>query len=157
MPGLRRLSTRALIVICDARKAMFLRNDGTAIRPSLALLNTIAADREAPERDLAGTPPGRRPDGPSGSGQRGPRSAMEQPDYARLDEESFAADVAGECRRQFGSGAFEGLIIAAPARMLGALRHVLDPRLRDAVLDEVSKTLTGFPVDRIAGHLVEEW
>ncbi|SDJ23358.1 host attachment protein [Aliiruegeria lutimaris] len=157
MPSLQRLPKSATIIVCDARKALFLQNSGTAIHPSLKLLKTIEADATGEERDLKGNPPGRRPDSHGAAGPRGPKSAMEQPDFARLDEEAFATKIAGECARLFAADGSEGLVVAAPSRMLGALREAMVPKLRDSVLAEVPKTLTGQPIDKIAEHLVEAW
>ena len=157
MPSLQRLPKSAIIIVCDARKALFLQNGGTAIYPVLQLRKAIEADASGEERDLKGNSPGRRPDSPGGAGPRGPKSAMEQPDFARLDEEAFAAKIAKECLRQFKTDDIEGLVVAAPSRMLGALREALDPKLRSNVLAEIPKTLTGHPVSEIADHLVKSW
>ena len=154
MPSLQRLPTSAMILICDARKALFLRNDGTAIHPSLTVLETLIAETVTEDRDLSGNPPGRMPDS---GGTRGPRSAMEQPDFSRLDEEKFAAAISTHGAGLFDSGGFDGVVVAAPSRMLGALRQALAPRLRGALLAEIPKDLTRQPVDEISGHLVEGW
>ena len=157
MPSLQRLPTSATIVVCDARKALFLRNEGTPIHPSLKLQGSLEAEATGEDRDLKGNPPGRRLDAPGGNGPRGPRSAMEQPDFARLDEEAFASDIAGECARCLEDSGTDTLVLAAPSRMLGALREALPASLRGAVLAEVPKTLTRHPVDELAGHLVKAW
>ncbi len=157
MPSLQRLPTDAMIMVCDARKALFLRNDGTSIHPSLTVLETLTAETGTEDRDLSGNPPGRMPDSPGGAGSRGPRSAMEQPDFSRLDEEKFAVAISGRSVGLYDMGGFDGVVVAAPSRMLGALRQALAPRLRSALLAEIPKDLTRQPVEDISGHLVEGW
>ena len=157
MPRLQRLPTSATIVVCDARKALFLQNEGTPIHPSLRLQRSLEAGSTQGDRDLKGNPPGRRFDAPGANGPRGPRSAMEEPDFARLDEEAFAHDIAGECTRRLEAGGTDSLVLAAPSRMLGALRDALPASHRGAVLAEVPKNLTRHPVDELAEHLVAAW
>ncbi|NDR58725.1 host attachment family protein [Aliiruegeria sabulilitoris] len=157
MPSLQRLPKSATILVCDARKALFLQNHGTAIHPSLKLRKTMETEATGDERDLKGNPPGRRPDSHGGASPRGPKSAMEQPDFARLDEEAFATRIVEECARQFEADGSDALVVAAPSRMLGALRDAMAPKLRDRLLAEIPKTLTGHPIDEIADHLVATW
>lgn len=157
MPGLQRLPKDALVLVCDARKALFLRNAGTEIHPDLELVGSREAERSSEERDLKGTPPGRKPDFRPADGTHGPKSAMEPPDYARLDEERFAADLASECPKIMGEVDAKQLVIAAPSRMLGALRAELPSDLRNRLLAEIPKALTRHPIGNLAGHLVAEW
>lgn len=134
------------VVVADAEKAVVYENVGDVRKPELRRLQQI----DAPETFVATDRPGRMPDvGPN------QRSALEQPDYARLAGEGLAADLAAVLARKLVKGAFERLVIVAPPQVLGAIRDELSDEVRARVLGEIPKTLTNHPVPKI-GPLVAE-
>jgi protein required for attachment to host cells len=135
------------VVVADGEKALLLENTGGAAAPRLSL---IARD-EAEEVVTASDRPGRMAD--DGPGQR---SALEQPDYARLTAERFAADLVRTLARRARAGRFQKLVLCAPPQVLGALRDEMDDPLRACVVAEIDKTLTRHPVAKIATIVAEE-
>lgn len=135
------------VVVADGEKALVLENTGGAGAPKLSLIKRDEADEVVTATDR----PGRRMD--DGPGQR---SALEQPDYARLNAERFAADLIEMLARRARNGRFQKLILCAPPQVLGALRDEMDDALRACVVAEIDKTLTRHPVAKIANIVAEE-
>lgn len=137
------------VVVADGEKALFLENIGDIRHPELRLLAREEADLEMPGADT--DRPGRMAD--PGPGQR---SALEQPDYARLASERFAGDLADQLRTRLRRGRFEKLILVAPPQVLGALREAMDEALRACVVAELHKTLTKHPLPKITELVTAE-
>ena len=62
MSNIVRIPQDVTIVVCDVKKALFLRNAGPATAPDLQVDETIQNDLDEEEAGLSG-PPGRRFDG----------------------------------------------------------------------------------------------
>ncbi|MCL7465817.1 host attachment family protein [Phaeovulum sp. NW3] len=137
----------AWVVVADGEKALVLENTGAPGAPKLAM---IARD-EADPVIIASDRPGRMPD--EGAGQR---SALEQPDYARLNAERFAGDLVDMLRDRLRRGKFDKVVLVAPPQVLGALRDEMDEGLARHVLAEIHKTLTNHPVPKIAEIVAAE-
>lgn len=129
------------IVVADGEKALVLENIGTPAEPKLSL---IARDEAEPVVGASDRPGRMMDDGP------GQRSALEQPDYARLNAENFATDLVAMLDRRLRRGQFSKLVLVAPPQVLGALRDEMDETLRGHVVAEVDKTLTNHPIPKIA-------
>jgi len=149
MTRLDRLPPQALVIACDARKALFLTNAGTAFAPSLETREVLEADDNPPTREQGTDRPGRMPDHTAAGGGTGPRSAMEATDLHALAEDRFAAAVAARLAERHRREPVGALVIAAPSRFLGELRRHLDPALLPVVLAEFPKDLTKHPVPEI--------
>ncbi|MDT8856246.1 host attachment family protein [Paracoccaceae bacterium Fryx2] len=140
------LTSKTWIMVADGERAMILENAGdtrdVVLRQRKAL--TAAAVVGASDR------PGRMAD--NGPNQR---SAMEQPDFARLAADGLAADVVAHLLEQVGKAGFEQLVLIAPPQVLGAVRDRLPPALQAVVVAEIPKTLTKHPLPKIADIVVE--
>ena len=154
MTKLDRLPPEMLILICDSRKALLLRNSGSAIRPKLDVLDHLEDGGEANEMSDR---PGRRYDGGAGSAPFRPKSAMEMPDLARQSAIAFAEKLIDHLERLQKSEPVDEMLIAAPPAFLGILRERMPPGLAQLVTAEVPKHLTEARVDEIADALVERW
>lgn len=141
------LSKGIWIVVADSEKALVLKNDGTAIEPKLSFVRR----EDAPEVIIASDAPGRRSD--VGAGQR---SAMEVPDYTRLNAEGFMADLAADLARAQRKGSFDKLVLVAPPQVLGALRDALSEGLAAHVVAQIDKTLTKHPLAEIGKIVARE-
>ena len=141
------LSKGLWIVVADSEKALVLKNEGTGLDPKLSFVRR----EEAPEVVIASDAPGRRAD--VGAGQR---SAMEVPDYTRLNAEGFMADLAGDLARAQVRGAFDKLVLVAPPQVLGALRAAMPEGLATHVVAEIDKTLTKHPLPEIGKIVARE-
>ncbi|GGC52656.1 host attachment protein [Chelatococcus reniformis] len=138
-----RIPHDAWIVVCDGRKALFLRNAGDATYPNL----TVECVREAAEKDrtaaLGTDRPGRLQNG------RGPTSAVEGTDWHTLAEQAFAEETAREIEARHAADSHRGFVLAAPPKTLAVLRAAIGSKLGSAVLAEVDKDLTRHPTHEI--------
>jgi len=132
------------VLVGDGRKALILRNEGTALEPRLRVQRVFEAPPNPPTHEQGTERPPR-----VRFGDR--RSALEQPDWHEIAEHRFAATVAAALDRIVDEGA--ALVIAAPPRTLSELRHTLSDRVRAAVIADVDKDLTRHTVDEIQRHL----
>ncbi|MCF8511373.1 MAG: host attachment family protein [Rhodobacteraceae bacterium] len=137
----------AWIVVADGEKAMVLENVGTPVAPKLSV---IARDEAGPVIG-ASDRAGRMADG--GPNQR---SALEQPDFARLNSERFVGDLIEMLDHKLRGAAFDTLILVAPPQMLGALRNAMEDTLRACVVAEIDKTLTNHPLPKITEIVAAE-
>jgi len=133
----------ALVVVCDARRALFLRNEGDELFPNLQ----VERHAEAPENGVdaaAGTDrPGRR------QNAVGPASAVESADRHREAKVQFAEETMRTLESLHKAMQPPGFVLVAPPRMLAALRECLADDMRATLLAEVGKDLTKHPVYEI--------
>jgi protein required for attachment to host cells len=144
------IPTDAWIFVGDGRKALFLRNRGTALKPDLVVEN-VFADDNPPTHVQGSDRPGR-----AFSSVGTIRSGMEQTDWHDLEEHRFARRVAQALETVVRSHRPNKLFIVAPARTLADLRRALHPDVRKAVAAEIAKDLTGHPVPEIARVLTAD-
>ena len=148
-----KLTEGAMVLACDARKALFLVNTGTTETPSLTTEKVLTAPETKAVWDV--DRPGRRPDRTGPGGEKGPLSAMEQPDHYKLDADHFAIEVCnalGDFDRKQRLG---DLVIAAAPEMLGLLRKHMPDGVSSRITGELHKDLTKMPVDRVAAAILE--
>lgn len=138
-----RVPAGAVVLVGDGRKALFLRNHGTAIDPRLETEQVLKQENPA-TRDQGADRPGRRTGGWSGH-----RTALDETDWHELGEDRFAATVAAALHRSLLDGRLEQLIVIAPPSALGVLRSKLTHEVAERVIAEIPKTLTGREVPAI--------
>ncbi len=131
------------VLVADGEKALFLRNEGDAEYPNLQVVREMH-DENPPTREQGTDQPGRFQDGPSPH-----RSAMEETDWHRIAKERFADEIAERLYRMAHRGDFKKLVIVAPPLVLGEMRQKMHKEVTARVEAEISKTLTGHPVDQI--------
>lgn len=138
MSGIR-IEHDAWILVGDGEKALVFSNDGDAAYPNFRMIKLLETDN--PKTSDQGTDaPGRRNDGP------GPqKSAMEPTDWHRLEKHRFAKDMADALYKAAHKGKFTKLVVAAPPVVLGQLRKTFHKEVKDRIIAEVDKTLTGHP------------
>ena len=120
-----RIVDLATVLVCDGRKALFLKNRGDAELPDLRLEEALEAPPNPWAREQGDDRPGR-----ARFGER--RSAMEDTDWHLKAETDFAGQIADHLNRRHSDEPFTALIIAAPPRFLGDLRKHFYPRSRTA-------------------------
>ena len=145
-----RIPARALILIGDGEKALFLRNQGTEAHPRLDV-ERVLEHADPASREQGSDRPGRYM-GPDGHG----RSAVEEVDWHSLEKDRFAREMAQHLYRMAHARAFEDLVLVAPPRVLGELRQHLHPEVADKVRAELTKDLTMHPIAHIVRLLTEE-
>lgn len=137
------LPNKALILVADGRKMLFLRNHGDAAQIDLRV---EAHDEQAlfKDGDIKSDAPGVGHQ----SGGYG-RSTVEEPDYHQQAEDRWAADAADRLRKRALNGDFDALAIVAPPRTLGELRKHLHKEVEKRVIVELAKEMTDRPVPDI--------
>lgn len=130
-------AVRTWIVVADGAKARFLLNQGPGKGLETAPAGDMSADHAA-TRALGTDRPGRVHD------RMGPaRHAMApRADWHEQEKTLFADAVAGVLNKSAQAGAFDRLVLVAPAKTLGELRRELDGKTAALVTGELTKDLT---------------
>lgn len=134
-----RIPHNAWVIICDARKAMFLRNEGSPTQPKFAVDEVREAPANPPSARQGTDRPGRI------QNAVGPTSATEVTDWHELAETIFARATAAALKRPNQSALSQDIVLVAPPRILAVLRQHLDGESRARILAEVDKDLTKSP------------
>jgi protein required for attachment to host cells len=126
----------ALVLVGDGERAVFLRNSGTIMNPSLAVEN-VFEQNNPPNREQGTDKP------PHGSTRmaRGPRSNIEQTDWHQLGEERFAREIADKLYDFVHANRFARLLIVAPPKVIGQLRKSMHKEVVERIDAEVPKEL----------------
>lgn len=142
----------AWVLVGDGRRALFLVNHGDPDLLDLRVLS-FREDVNPPTREQGSDAPGRAfPAAGSGS-----RSSVENTDWHELEKEHFAASVAKTINAAAESGELSEIVIVAPPRVLGDLRHELSPKAKSKVKGELDKDLTHHPVPEIEKALARQF
>jgi protein required for attachment to host cells len=137
------------VLVCDGRKALLLQNSGDHVYPKLET-RKVYEHPDPLSHDLGTDVPGR-----TVSGSPGRHSAMEPKDYQRIAEESFLKHIAADLDHAVGSGDIKDLILVAPARALGMIRHDLSHNVRAVIRAEIDRDYVRAPVYEIERHLAD--
>jgi protein required for attachment to host cells len=136
------------VIVCDGRKALVLQNAGDEMFPNLQTREVH--EQKNPQTHEQGTDaPGRAFNSVGHA-----RSAMEQTDWHDEQEKHFLTDLAGRLDAAIGAGETKSIVIVAPPRALGVLRHAYSPQLKHAIAQEIDKDFVKMPVHEIEKHLV---
>ena len=138
---------RTLIVMASETRLRLAENAGVG-KGVAELLTREAKDFD----DLPGgyaDAPGRGQAAPGMAGHGFSRTSSER-DQAR---EGFAGKVVEITLATWKKGNYNRLLVAAPPKMLGAVRAALPPALTRAVMADLSKDLTKLPVNELPSHL----
>jgi protein required for attachment to host cells len=142
-----RIPHDSYVLVVDGAKMLFFRNEGDAESPNLQV---VAAEQQADpyDRDIKTDTAAQKP---AGAGQGG--STSQETDFHQQNEDRFAADTANRINRAALANEFENLIIVAPPKTLGELRKHYHKQTVGKIIAEISKDLTGHPVDKIEAVL----
>ena len=136
----------AWVLVGDGHKALFLINHGEPDLLDLRVLK-VQQDVNPPTREQGSDAPGRASLAVSvGLGGHG---TIENTDWHRLEKEHFATSIAAAINAAAESGEMSEIVIIAPPRVLGDLRHGLSVKARSKVKGEIDKDLTHHPVPEI--------
>lgn len=137
------LPNKALVLVADGRKMLFLRNHGDAAQIDLRV---EAHDEQALFKDSD-----MKSDSPGVGHQSGGygRATVEETDYHQQAEDRWAVDAAERLKKRALSNDFEALAIVAPPRTLGELRKHLHKEVEKRVVIELAKEMTDRPVPDI--------
>lgn len=139
-----------LLIVCDGGRALIMRNDGTPYQPKLRMVEALQ-HHAAPTRELGTERPGR-----VHASTGAARSAVEANDYHDTEETAFLQRVCTQIEQAAAGEARPArLVVAAPPRVIGELRSLLPPPIRDLVSVEVGKDLTKLSIDEIERYFTE--
>jgi protein required for attachment to host cells len=137
------------VFVADGRQFLLFENTGLAAHPKLR----VAAHRERASvatRDQGADRPGK-----THASIGGARSAFEQTDFHRQDEDELAAEGADLLRRRVLAGEVKALIVVAAPRILGQLRKRYHGEVRSRILAEIPKEVAGRRADEIASIIID--
>lgn len=138
-----RLSHDIHVLVCDAQKALLMRNAGDATHPNLVVEHEFEAPANPASREHVSDGPGKHPN------LHGPSSAMETADSHQRAEDAFITETAHAVSRLCTKNGVDKLVVVAPPRALAALREALDDSTRRRIVAEIGKDLTKHPVHEI--------
>lgn len=147
MMSTTRIPHKGWVLVCDGAKALILRNDGSAERPSLIPVD-VASEYQPPTRDLGADRQGRVYQSLGDA-----RSATQETDWHEQAEEAFLSHIAEKLDGSMRDNSVTNLVVIAPSRALGILRKCLSPSARATVTAEVAKDLVKFPIPEIEHYL----
>jgi protein required for attachment to host cells len=136
------------VIVCDGAKALVLENIGDTMFPNLKTREVYEHD-DPKSHEIGTDAPGRATNWVGSA-----RSAMEQTDWHDQAERAFLEDLAGRLDAAVTAGETSSVVVVAPPRALGVLRHAYSPNLQKAVRAEVDKDFVKMPVHEIEKRLV---
>jgi protein required for attachment to host cells len=135
------------VVVCDGKKALVLENVGD--EKFLSLKTREVYEHPDPKTHELGTDAPGRAFNSVGTA----RSAVEQTDWHDQEEQRFLHKLAEHLDAAVIAGKAKSVIMVAPPRALGVLRHSYSSHLRSAVRAEIDKDFVKLPVREIEKHL----
>lgn len=142
------LPAQALILVGDGRKALFLRNLGTATEPRLGVETSFAQENPA-TRDQGSDRPGRT------FTPTGGRAGFGNSDWHEFAETEFAETVAETVTNLVRGQDIRHLVVVAPPRTLAVLRDAWPNDISQRIIAELPKDLTRHPLPDILQHLID--
>jgi protein required for attachment to host cells len=135
------------VVVCDGAKALILENTGDVKFPNLKTVQVLE-QKDLPTHLVGADKPGRT------HSSVGPgSSSVTQTDWHNQSEQVFLTHLAQRLDGDIAAGKVKTLILVAPPRALGMIRHAYSHALRGAIRSEIDKDLVKHPVHDIEKHL----
>ena len=147
---MQRLTNGTWVVVADGEKALFLENEGDAQYPILRV-RAVEIHDNPPDREQSTDKAGQLGNRGAGTG-----SAIEETDYHRLERDRFAQDLAERLYKLSQKGRFDRLVIVAAPQTLGVLRPELHKEVQAKIVQEIPKSLTSMPIDKIEQAVLAE-
>ena len=149
------LPHRALVLVADGTKVLFLRNHGDQNQIDL---RTEAHDarEDRKDRELRTDAPGTAATRASSGGGDTFRPAMSETDFHQQEEDRWVKDAAEELKKRALRNDFDALAVIAPPKALGVLRKELHKEVEKRIVLTVNKEMTDRPIPDIEELLVGE-
>jgi protein required for attachment to host cells len=144
------LPHRALVMVADGTKVLFLRNHGDQNQIDLRTeAHDFRDDRK--DREI-------KTDAPGTQAQRwgDARPAMDETDFHTQEEIRWVKEAAEELKRRALRNDFDALAIIAPPKALGVLRKELHKQVEKRIVLTINKEMTDRPIPDIEELLVGE-
>jgi protein required for attachment to host cells len=144
----RKIQAGDWVVVCDGGKFLILENAGDDMYPNLRMKETKS--QEPPlTHDQGRAVHGRAPELAYSV-----HSAAEGHNVHDAVERSFLEALAARLDSALSHGETKRLILAAPPRALGMIRHAYSDKLRGALRAEIDKDFTKLPIYEIEKHVL---
>jgi protein required for attachment to host cells len=140
----------ACVLVCDGRRALYLRNKGDRAALNLHVEQERDAGRRPATHELGTDAPGRT------QNRGGPTSAVEQTDFHTQAETQFAHETAEAVNAMVLEKKIRQLVVIAPPRTLAELRKSFSKQTQAVVAAELHKDLTNHTVDTIEQTLLAQ-
>ena len=146
-----KIDNGTLVMALDGTKLLMFRNDGDEKYPVLTTLTHEEADNP-PTREHGTDTPGRT----HASARDGRSSSYEETDWHEQSKQRFVRHAAEVLDKAAAGRADSGILVIAPAPVLGELRKHYGRATQDRLLSEIVKDLashlTDDIVDAISAH-----
>lgn len=144
------LPHRALVMVADGTKVLFLRNHGDQNQLDLRTESHDARE-DRKDREIKTDAPGAQ--SPRvGIG----RDTMDETDFHQQEEDRWVKDAAEELKRRALRNDFDALAVIAPPKALGVLRKELHKEVERRIVVTINKEMTDRPIPDIEELLVGE-
>lgn len=134
------------VLVADARKALLLRNAGTAFELILEVEEVMEAPANARSHEQGTDEPGKTATGSH-------RSSLEESDFHKQGEEEFSNSVAEKISKICLHDNIRKLVIVAPPKALALLRQAMPEAVKRRVIAEICKDLVNLPLEDMEHHL----
>ena len=144
------LPHRALVLVADGTKVLFLRNHGDQNQIDLRT-ESHEARKDRKDSEI-------KTDAPGTQGQRwgDGRPTMDETDFHQQEEDRWVKDAAEELKKRALRNDFDALAVIAPPKALGTLRKELHKEVERRIVLTVNKEMTDRPIPDIEELLVGE-
>ena len=144
------LPHRALVLVADGTKVLFLRNHGD--QNQIDLRTESHDEREdRKDREIKTDAPGTSKQS-FGYG----RPAMDEADFHQQEEDRWIKDAADELKKRALRNDYDALAIIAPPKSLGVMRKEFHKEVERRIILTVNKEMTDRPIPDIEELLVGE-
>ncbi len=144
------LPHRALVLVADGTKVLFLRNHGDQNQIDLRTESHDARE-DRKDRELKTDAPGTMKQS-MGYG----RPTYEETDFQQQEEDRWVKDAAEELKKRALRNDFDALAVIAPPKALGTLRKEFHKEVERRIVLTVNKEMTDRPIPDIEELLVGE-
>lgn len=144
------LPHRALVLVADGTKVLFLRNHGDQNQIDLRT-ESHDARKDRKDSEIKTDAPGASKQS-FGSG----RPTMEEPDFHQQEEDRWVKIAADELKRRALRNDFDALAVIAPPKALGVLKKCLHKEVQKRIVTTINKEMTDRPIPDIEELLVGE-
>jgi protein required for attachment to host cells len=144
------LPHRALVLVADGTKVLFLRNHGDQNQIDLRT-ESHDARKDRKDSEIKTDAPGANKQS-FGYG----RPAMEETDFHQQEEDRWVKDAADELKKRALRNDFDALAVIAPPKALGVLKKCLHKEVQKRIVLTINKEMTDRPIPDIEDLLVGE-
>jgi protein required for attachment to host cells len=144
------LPHRALVLVADGKKVLFLRNHGDQNQIDLRT-ESHDARKDRKDQEIKTDAPGTNKQS-MGYG----RPAMDETDFHQQEEDRWVKDAADELKKRALRNDFDALAVIAPPKALGVLKKCLHKEVQKRIVLTINKEMTDRPIPDIEELLVGE-